>query len=396
MRHFCGFVLALLSVSFISLVRSWAQDTTKDLRSQPTSQSESLAFLKRAGDLRRHFDEKGIGLSLLLVNDWSNNFREGSSSAGSFDRYSLDVSFTLDTNKSLGWNGGTASIRLKNHIGENGSDYVGDAQGFSNIDDVSRTRLYEFWYEQKLAGDKVRFKFGKIDANSEFALVRVAGDFLNSSMGYSPTILALPTYPEPKPSVDVFLAPVSHYQVSAGVFRTATNGNMLLIEGGRDWRMGDRELAGRSSFGVWRLTGPIACFAGDDMESTQGFYAVAEQALWKNSPGQKELDAFLQFGLANGEVSRFTRHIGGGIVFQSLFAARAHDALGIAATSARFTDDPDAGYQYDAELAVETYYKVSLGKFVSVVPDVQFIHHPGGLRSLDDAFVFTPRLIVSF
>jgi porin len=216
-------------------------------------------------------------------------------------------------------------------------------------------------------------------------------------MGYSPTILALPTYPEPKPAVTVFFAPVLHYQVSAGLFRTARSGNMLLFEGARDWRIGDRELAGRSSFGMWRLGGPVACFDGDAMDSTRGFYAVAEQGLWKDmASGQKELDAFLQFGLANGDVSRFTRHIGGGIVLQGPFSSRPHDSLGLASTSARFTDAHDAGYQYDAELAVETYYKLGLGKYVSLVPDVQFIHHPGGLLLQKDALVLTPRLALSF
>ena len=84
------------------------------------------------------------------------------------------------------------------------------------------------------------------------------------------------------------------------------------------------------------------------------------------------------------------------MVLQSPFAARPHDAFGIAATSARFTDDPDAGYQYHAELAIEAYYKLGLGKFVSLAPDVQFIHHPGGLLCQKDALVLTPRLTLSF
>jgi carbohydrate-selective porin OprB len=397
MRHSCRFLLALLPFSFVFVMQLFAQDTNDDFQSEPREKSESTSLLTRAEGIREHLDDKGMALGLAFVNDWSKNFRGGSSSAGSFDRYSLDLTFTLNTDKAFGWNGGTTTIHFKNHFGESGGDHVGDAQGFSNIDDVSRTHLYELWYEQKLAGDRVRAKFGKIDANSEFAVVKTAVDFLNSSMGYSPTILALPTYPEPKPAFNVFVSPLSHYQVSAGLFRTAGSGNMLLFEGARDWRIGSRELTGRSSLGMWRLSGPIACFDGDALKSTQGFYAVTEQALWKDkSSGQKEIDAFLQLGLANGDVSRFTRHIGGGVVFQAPFASRPHDSLGIAATSARFTDEPDAGYQYEAELALETYYKVGFGRFVSLAPDVQFIHHPGGLFLQKDALVLTPRLTLSF
>jgi carbohydrate-selective porin OprB len=60
------------------------------------------------------------------------------------------------------------------------------AQVYSNIDAASRTTLYELWFEQKWMAGKVRIKSGKIDANSEFAVVESASDFLNSSMGFSP------------------------------------------------------------------------------------------------------------------------------------------------------------------------------------------------------------------
>lgn len=345
-------------------------------------------------------DGKGISSHLTLINDWSKNFRGGSSSAGSIDRYSVDVSVTLDDKKAFGWNGGTEFIRFKNHVGEYGGDYVGDAQGFSNIDDVSRTRLYELWFEQKLLADRLRFKAGKIDANTEFAVVPTAADFLNSSMGYSPTILALPTYPEPQLGFNAFVRPQQHYQIGVGVFHTARDGEMLIVEGARDWRLGERELGGRAAFGVWRLTGPVACFDGDRRAGLQGFYMVAEQSLWsRNRPGpagQEKLSAFLQYGHASGEVSRFTHHLGGGIVLDSPFAARPHDAIGVGATSGRFTDDPDAGFQEDAELAVELYYKISVRQHIALVPDLQYIHHPGGLRHHRDALVLTPRISISF
>jgi carbohydrate-selective porin OprB len=108
------------------------------------------------------------------------------------------------------------------------------------------------------------------------------------------------------------------------------------------------------------------------------------------------VSAFLQYGNADAKVSPFTRHLGGGIVVEGLLAGRPHDAIGVAATSARFSDDPYAGFQENAETAVELYYKISVKRFLSIVPDFQFIHHPGGLRSQQDAVVLTPRLNISF
>jgi carbohydrate-selective porin OprB len=379
---------------------SGSADSSAAVEATSDKQPSGFWLVSEPRQMAHWLEGKGITPNLTLVNDWSKNFRGGSSTAGTFDRYSLDVSLTLDDKKAFGWNGGTEFIRLKNHLGDSGGDYVGDAQGFSNIDDVPRTHLYELWFQQTLLGDKLRFKAGKIDANTEFATVQTAGDFLNSSMGYSPTVLALPTYPEPQPGLNVFIHPKQPYQIGFGVFRTAQDGDMLIFEGGRNWSLGEHELGGRASFGMWHLTGPVPCFDGSDLPGTQGFYMVTEQSLWSRKraepAGEEKLSAFLQYGRANGEVSRFTQHLGGGFVLDSPFAARPHDAIGLAATSASFTEDPSAGFQENAETAVELYYKISIKSHISLIPDLQFIHHPGGLRSQGDALVLTPRLSMSF
>ena len=397
--------VVLLNLGFFLAMKAKGDDGTSASAPAVTESSSDqeapiVALVQKAGALRRTLDGKGVGGNLNFVNDLSRNFAGGANSSGYINRYSLDVSLTLDTRKSLGWNGGTGFFRMKNHIGESGGDYVGDAQGFSNIDDVDRTRLYELWFEQKLAEDKLRFKLGKIDANTEFAVVHVAGDFLNSSMGYSPTILALPTYPEPKPGFVVSVVPKAPYQATVGLFRVSDGTGILLLEGGRDWRLHQGEMGGRFSLGMWRLTGSIGCFDGDELASTHGVYMVGEQAVWRrrraDPEADKQLSLFVQYGHANGDISRFTDHVGGGAVMAGPFASRSHDAIGGAVTMVRFTDVPQAGFEYRSEITTEAYYKVMLGRFVSLVPDVQFIHHPGGLLAQRDAIVLTPRINISF
>jgi porin len=366
----------------------------------PGSEKHVLAtqIFENSRRAKSWLDERGVLGQLTLVNDWSSSFQSGTDSVHSFNRYSLDLLVGFDAQKALGWKGSSGFLRVKHHLGEHGADYVGDAQGFSNIDSASKTYLYELWLQQTLWKNRVRFKAGKIDANSEFATVKIAADFLNSSMGYSPTILSFPTYPEPRPGITVFLQP-GHYQVGAGLLRTAQQENMWIVEAGREWRLSVNELPGRSSFGTWRISGPVKCFDGDELNTTRGYYLVAEQALWKNARAEKgseqTLSMFLQYGSANAEISPFTRHLGGGIVLESPFAVRPNDAIGFGITSVRFTDADEAGFERDHEVAAEIYYRVSLTRFLSLVPDFQFIRNPGGARS-NDAFVFTPRVTLSF
>jgi carbohydrate-selective porin OprB len=350
--------------------------------------------------MRRRLDEKGIAGSVTLINDWSSSLRGGSSSAESVERYLLDFQVSLDTQKLFGWQGGTAGVRLHHHLGDDGSDAVGDAQGFSNIDDVPRTMLYELWFQQTLFSNKLRFKIGKVDANTEFARVENGGDFLNSSMGYSPTILGLPTYPEPRPSVNLFVHPTQRYSVALGLYDTAGPGAMALVEAGRHWSLGSRELPGRASLGYWRLSGSINDFHGNPRTGTQGHYAVLEQSFWRRAlpkeGNERNLSGFFQYGSANGEVSCFTHHVGGGAVLQGLLAPRPRDEIGFAVTWVGLSRMPGAGFDYGSELANEAFYKISITRSAALLLDVQVIHHPGGLRRLEDAVVLTPRLNVSF
>lgn len=352
-----------------------------------------MATLSR--EALRRFQERGLSFHTQFVNDWSKNLRPDYDSGYGWSRYSFDVSATLDSEKSLGWKGGTGFARLKQHLHEFGWSTDQAAQLYSNIDAASRTTLYELWYEQKWLAGNIRVKGGKIDANTEFATVENAGDFLNSSMGFSPTILTFPTYPEPKPGALVSLAAMHGYGISLGVFQAAA-GTMTLAEPRRHWSLGESELAGHFSAGYWRLDGAMPCFDGRMSPVNQGFYSVVEQGLWrsKTTDRHQAFSAFFQFGRSNGDVSPFTQHIGGGAIWQAPFAARPQDGLGAAATWVKFS--PMAGYDYSGEWITEGYYKVILNAHLAVLPDAQFLHHPGGLRAHPDVVVFTPRVVISF
>src|SRR5262249_43185031 len=128
-------------------------------------------------------DERGASFQSTFVYDWSKDF-DGDTDSGVFGRYSIDVSTVLDGKKLVGLEGSQGFVRLKTHMSHFGEAYENAAQVKSNLDGPSRTSLYEMWLQQRLFSNKLRLKAGKIDANTEFAAVATAADFLNSSMGY--------------------------------------------------------------------------------------------------------------------------------------------------------------------------------------------------------------------
>ena len=117
----------------------------------------------------------------------------------------------------------------------------------SNIDASSRTTLYEAWIEQLLFSERIRFKFGKIDANTRISPRCSRGDFLNSSMGFSPTIISFPTYPEPQLGLNAFYRPTPNNNIAVGDFRTASTGTLTIAEPARSWTLGRREIPATSA-----------------------------------------------------------------------------------------------------------------------------------------------------
>ena len=358
---------------------------------------ERQVSMSALGRARFWLEQKGFSGKLSLVNDWSTNFRGGVSSIDTVERYLLDTSIALDTKKALGWDGGTAFVRLHHHVGDHGGDYVGDAQGFSNIDDVPRTMLYELWLEQKFSGEKIRIKLGKVDSNADFATVESGGDFINSSMGYSPTILRFPTYPQPRPGASLSVHPTAHNSFSVGFFDTAGPGMMILGELGRRWTVKSDDLPGRLSLGAWRLTGSLPTLEGGSSRATAGYYGVFEQGLWHESnraaPRGESVAAYLQWGYADPSLCAFQRHLGAGVVWHAPLPKRAEDSAGVGVTHVRLAQGASP---FTSELVTESYYKIQLKKFLSVSADVQYIHQPGGSGVYADAVVFTPRVLVSF
>jgi len=245
----------------------------------------------------------------------------------------------------------------------------------------------------------MRIKAGRIDANTDFDVVATAADFLNSSMGYSPTIMEFPSYPQPQFGVDISASPGKDFKLSAGEFGTL-RGKILIAEASRPWRTSGHH-AGRAAFGAWRLHEPIMCVDDTETSHTSGYYSVVEQTIWQRSSAEtkdnaQSLAVFTQIGTGDGRANPARLHLGSGLVLAAPFRRRSADSVGVAATWLRFTSDPCAGYDARGELVAESYYKLSIGHATSLVTDVQYFHDPGGNSANSDSLIVTPRLVVTF
>lgn len=366
--------------------------------------------------------DKGLSLAGEYIYEYTNVLDGGVKSGGS-DRNLFVFDAELDLEKLFALKGATVFAQFQHASRERGGTMdTGDIQAFSNLEvERSLDALYELWFQQVLADGKVRIKVGKVDANTEFNYVDAAGGFANSSAGFSPTIFAFPTYPNPAMSVNVFATLVendgSAFTLGYGFFDgssavdeeetgrrgpstffsdDASNDYFHILQGEQTWENLGSLGEGRLSFGGWYHTGRFETFSGGSDAGAFGLFATAEQRLTKRSADSDGgLFAFAQYGSADENVSEIAQHIAAGLVTEGTFANRENDSAGIYVTYVDLSDDSAAGFAKN-ECTFDAYYNIQLNEHLAVQPELQYILNPSGSATVNDALVGGVRVSASF
>ena len=364
----------------------------------------------------------GLSVAGEYIYEYSNVLDGGERSGGS-DRNLFVFDAELDLEKLFGLKGATVFAQFQHASRERGGSMdTGDIQAFSNLE-VEREidALYELWFQQSLANGKVRIKVGKVDANTEFNYVNAAGGFANSSAGFSPTIFTFPTYPNPAMSVNIFATLVENegkaftlgygfYDGSAALDEVetgrrgpstffsddASNDYFHILQAEQTWDDLAELGEGRFSFGSWYHTGRFETFSGGSDSGAFGLFFTAEQRLTRRSSGSDGgFFAFAQYGTADENVSKIAQHIAGGVVTEGTFANRDADAAGLYVTFVDLSDDAAAGFIKN-ECTFDAYYTFQVNSHLTVQPEIQYILNPSGSATINDAFVGSVRVAVSF
>jgi len=367
---------------------------------------------------RTKLGNDGLTVAAAIYYDYSENLQGGLSTSGDASRELTDLDITYATEKY--WHGGIFFVNFLNHEGTDASHVlVGDAQGFDNQDGPSNTQLYQVYYQQLFADDKLRFKIGRIDSTTDFAYTANGSSFIGSTFGFSPAITSFPTYPDPAAGAVLFWTPNNHFYATGGIFlanqadrfgiiagrpftaQPTTNGEFLVTELGEKWTLGSEQLPGRLGIGGYHDTGDFTRFDGTTQSGASGMYGVFDQTLWQVSPpagssaGPTGLGVFAQYGLADGHFATIDQHIGSGFAWTGPIPtpSRSADVLGLGASYAHFSSR--SGLAEDYELEIETFYKLQITPWFNIQPDLQYIINPGG-TGLSNACVATIRVELDF
>ncbi len=389
------------------------------------------------GGARSALAEKGLtfegGYIVESTSVWSGGIHERES-----HRNVLWLDAGLDMEPAIGLKGGTLFTELLYVNRERGGTAdAGDFQYHSNIESDRRlAAIYELWYEQLFFGDRLRLKVGKADANYEFNYVESGREFAHSGSCYSPTLFVFPTYPDPAMSVNAFFTALEKdqatltlgyglYDGAMGVddIRTGSRGPSTFFHDDRSndyfhiaelalaWDRFGSLYGGRLTVGGWWHTGDFARYDGGTDHGTGGFQVVAEQRL--TAPGGPESDrgwyVFGQYGQADSQVSEAAQHIAGGVVARGMAPGRPGDSFGLYLSFVDLSDDAiDLEFEPEEEgevppplftadeFALDAYYRFQVTPAVWLQADLQYIVHPSGDDSIDDAFIGGIRAEFSF
>ncbi len=405
------------------------------------------------GRIRDVWSDAGLDFTVQYIAEVAGN-TSGGIKRGTVYEGLLAVAVDAELEKLAGWRGCLLHTAMLYPHGRSPSEhYVGDLFVLSNIDATDEPHLFEFWFEQSIAGDTLSVRAGQIAADQEFAYTERGALFCNSAFGWFPIAGAnvlSPVYPQGAPGVRLAWLPHDNFFVQAAVFDGDVNpsnanghetnpngvkfrldeGAFSIFETGYSW---EQLRAGDAKSGVFKLGGwyhtatfdhsrlddtglsladPLSSGNPRRLDGNWGIYLVCEQTLW-NEPAKKNesgrnVGVFSRFGYAPPDRNTLEFYAEAGITCTGLLPTREDDMCGLGVAYGQMSrelrrlgrdanefsasNDPLP----DHELAIEFDYRCKVLHGWSLQPGVQYIIHPGGSGVWENALVVSLRSTMDF
>lgn len=326
----------------------------------------------------------------------------------------LDLIASLDLERAAGWRGGSAYVGALSNAGARPNDIAGTLQGVNNIEVMSPDLLlYQAWVQQRFAGDRGSVLVGKYDLNSEFYANPAAAALIAPAFGIGSELAATgPNGPSIFPQTDlairVRLKGKRHYVQAAAVRapRGVADENgprsaLLIAEAG---------LKGRTAItvGGWTYSHrqqrivPPGITPGPDTAASHGLYALVERDLAGEAGKIGHWCAFLRAGLSDGLTTPFADGVQVGVTGHGILRSRPESLLSIGLATAglsrayRRANPPDEPSLTKTESTVELTYSDRVAPFLTLQPDIQYVHRASGLRDATGVVVLGLRAIVAW
>ena len=344
----------------------------------------------------------------------------------------IDINLTVDAEKLLGLKGATffGDFQTANQT-RSPAELIPDYWGFDVINSYSpMTALAQYWYQQQLIGDRLQVKFGKIDANVDFAVPCTGLNFVNSAAYFPSTMVQdMPTFPRQAGGFEILAKPFENFDARFGFFDGTSNyanpstgevgsdtgshgmstflwdnpGSYFLIaEAGPNWKIDDN--SGKFRAGWFEQTGNTDTNGvngpGVGM-GPSGAYAYANQHFFDIDGDGKNLglEVFGQFSWSDPTRNPSQWGLMFGSQWQGVIESRPNDTLGFLWAYTQFSSNETLSTSAgSSEAILEGFYDVQITPWFSVQPDIQYISQPSSdaASNISGAWLLTVRLSFVF
>lgn len=280
--------------------------------------------------------------------------------------------------------------------GDNGSQHSDDLQGYSNIDADKHSQVHQIWFNQQWQEIPLAFKIGWIDANTDFANVENAADFIHSSMGFSPSITYMPTYPDPRLGGQLAWQFDPQQQISLGIFADESEHFNAQFSIAQYQYQSKRAHQINIKLGTWYQSGKQTDLS-NPVKHTQGafgWYSIIQGQLPVTNILNNQATWYIQVATSDEKTSPIKQHLGLGLVFPHKFNHQ-NNKLGIGITHIK-TSQYSQEQLKSNETAVEAFYQYKLNDHFSLKPNIQYIYHPAEKINAKNMLVATLRAELNF
>ena len=287
---------------------------------------------------------------------------------------------------------------------------IGNLFNVSSIFAGNALRLYQMFLRTDLLESRLNFALGRMAIGDKFATSSVLYNYVSLTFNENPVslLINIPGFlnnPESSWGAWIRGKPIEELYVMAGVYnsnpdvaRGRTNGVDFSLRDGailigemgylHNQHNDSNKMPGKYKLGAYYDTA-VYEKVGDDEDTEDGnygFYLIAEQMVYRESPGSDEgLTPWAAVTYApSGDINPFPLFLSGGLVYKGLFRSRQSDNTALAVAYGRVSDDIRGK---DFEILFEATHIINITEWLFFQPDIQYIIHPGGSGDIPNALV---------
>lgn len=329
----------------------------------------------------------------------------------------FDLVVEADLGKLVGWDGATLHVYGLSNTGGRPNDVAQTLQGVDSIEvSKSKVHLYELWIQQDLLDGAASVRAGLYDLNSEFYTTEASDLLIAPPFGIGSELASTgPNGPSIFPLTSV-AARLRLGRETGGYAQAAVLSAKASNIDGDDMQLGlDRGAiligeAGHAS-GRLRVAGGAWTYTAhqDDIREVTpsgdpkrgdayGAYILGEGRIAGGEEGPRTR-AFARIGLSDGNTTPFAGGWQAGLRWDEVFGGRPDSAISIGVHQGRLSkkfraNGADQGLDLGkAESGVELTFSDTMGR-LSIQPDLQIIHNPGGEKNRRNAVIAGVRFTV--